>query len=177
MSIYKADDSIFICLMWNDLLSSSKEHSTLNRGLHSDRRSHNTQTLSLIEELKYDICYCSRKLLINFDNNAASCYDQILPNVSSLVTRKKGLNKNVTFVYAQTLKEAKYRLKTALGVSGEYYQHCTTFLIYSGGRGATNSPDILLAISSTIGDIYEQSANGADFISPDKAIALVLAIL
>eukprot|EP00957_Ditylum_brightwellii_P174930 13319954-Ditylum_brightwellii.AAC.1 len=120
------------------------------------------------DELKYDMCYCSRKSCINFDNDAASCYNQILPNVSSLVARKKVLHKNVTFVHAQTLKEAKYRLKTALGVSNEYYQHCTTFLIYSSGQEATNSPGIWLTICSTIGDIYEQSANGAEFISPDK---------
>eukprot|EP00957_Ditylum_brightwellii_P089952 6850089-Ditylum_brightwellii.AAC.1 len=140
LSIYVVDYSIFISLMWKALLSSSKKHGTLNRGLHGGRQDHDTQTLSLIEELKYDICYCSRKLLINFDNNAASCYDWILPNVYSLLARKKDLHKNVTFIHAQAQKEAKYRLKTALGVSNKYYQHCTIFSIYSSGRGATNSP-------------------------------------
>eukprot|EP00957_Ditylum_brightwellii_P046213 3506599-Ditylum_brightwellii.AAC.1 len=65
----------------------------------------------------------------------------------------------------------------ALGVSNEYYQHCTTFPIYGSEQGATNSLDIWLTISSTVGVIYEQSANGEEFISPDKAIALVFAIL
>eukprot|EP00957_Ditylum_brightwellii_P202934 15332488-Ditylum_brightwellii.AAC.1 len=125
--VYEADYSISIGLMWRDLLSSSEKCSTINRGLHNGRHGHNAQMLFLTEELKYDKCYCSRKLLINFDNNAASCYDQILPNVSSLVAREKGLHKNVTFVHAQTLKEAKYRLKTALGVRNKYYQHCITW--------------------------------------------------
>eukprot|EP00957_Ditylum_brightwellii_P177656 13531912-Ditylum_brightwellii.AAC.1 len=58
LSIYKADCSIFIAFMWKDLPSSSKECSTLNRGLHGGRCSHDAQTLSLVEELKYDICYC-----------------------------------------------------------------------------------------------------------------------
>eukprot|EP00957_Ditylum_brightwellii_P198550 15132392-Ditylum_brightwellii.AAC.1 len=58
-----------------DLVSSSERCGTLNRGLHCSRCGHGAQTLSLIEELKYDICYCSRKLLIDFDNNTASCYD------------------------------------------------------------------------------------------------------
>eukprot|EP00957_Ditylum_brightwellii_P025984 1964488-Ditylum_brightwellii.AAC.1 len=163
--------------MWKDLLSSSEKRGTLNRGLHRGRHSHDTQTLSLIEELKYDICYCSRKSLINFNNNTVSCYDKILPNISSLVTRKKGLHKNVTFAHAQTLEQAKYRLKTALGVSEEYYQHCKTFSIYGSGQGATHSPGIWLPISSTVGYIHEQSANGAEFISPDKTIAIILAVL
>ena len=80
-------------------------------------------------------------------------------------------------MHAQILKEAKYRLKTALGVSDEYYQHCTTFPIYGSGQGATNSLGIWLTICSTIRDIVKQSANGAEFISSDNAIALVLAIL
>eukprot|EP00957_Ditylum_brightwellii_P061871 4695205-Ditylum_brightwellii.AAC.1 len=61
--------------MWRDLLSSSEKCSKPNRGLHGGRCGHNTQMLSLIKDLKYGICYCSRKLLVNFDSNAASCYD------------------------------------------------------------------------------------------------------
>eukprot|EP00957_Ditylum_brightwellii_P135139 10303033-Ditylum_brightwellii.AAC.1 len=177
MSIYKADYSVFIGLMWKDLVSSLEKRGTLNRGLHRGRCSHDAQTLLLIKELKYNMCYCSRKSLIKFDNDAASCYDRILPNIFSLVARKKGLHKNVMFAHSQTLEQAKYRLKTALGLSEEYYQHCKTFPIYGSGQGATNSPGIWLTISSTIGNICEQSANDAEFISPDKAIALVLAIL
>eukprot|EP00957_Ditylum_brightwellii_P033219 2516902-Ditylum_brightwellii.AAC.1 len=176
-STYEADYSIFIGHMWRDLLLSSEKRGIINRGLHGDRRGHNAQTLSLIEELNYDICYCSRKLLNNSGNNTGSCYNQILPNVSSLVARKKGLQNNVTFVHAQTLKEVKYILKTALGVSNEYYQHCTTLLIYGSRQGATNSHGIWLTTSSTIRDIYEQSANGTEFVSPDNAIILVFAIL
>eukprot|EP00957_Ditylum_brightwellii_P136315 10395754-Ditylum_brightwellii.AAC.2 len=161
LSIYKVDYSVFSGLMRKDLLSSSEKRGILNRGLHGDRHGHNAQTLSLIKELKYDICYCSKKSLINFDNDAVSCYDQRLPNVSSLVM----------------LEQAKYRLKTALEVSDEYYQHCTTFLIYGSEQGATNSLGIWITIRSTIGEIYEQSTNGTEFTSPDKAIALVLAVL
>eukprot|EP00957_Ditylum_brightwellii_P014376 1081910-Ditylum_brightwellii.AAC.1 len=69
-----------------------------------------------------------------------------------------------------------FTLKTALGVSDKYYQHCTTFPIYGSSQGATNLPGIWLTISSIIGDIYEQSANSAEFISPGNAIALVLEI-
>eukprot|EP00957_Ditylum_brightwellii_P059281 4500686-Ditylum_brightwellii.AAC.1 len=114
LSIYKADYSVFIGLMWKNLLSSSEKRGTLNRGLHRGRHGHNVQTLSLIEELKYNICHCSRKSLINFNNDEASCCDRILPSIPSLVARKKGLHKNVIFVYVQILEQAKYRLRTAL---------------------------------------------------------------
>eukprot|EP00957_Ditylum_brightwellii_P145793 11101774-Ditylum_brightwellii.AAC.1 len=80
-------------------------------------------------------------------------------------------------VHATTLEKAKYRLKTALGVSDEYYPHCKTLPIYSSGQGATNSPKTWLVISSTIYDIYKQSANRAEFVSPDQDIRILLVIL
>eukprot|EP00957_Ditylum_brightwellii_P060027 4557336-Ditylum_brightwellii.AAC.1 len=72
----------------------SERNGTIDRGPHGGRQGHDAQTLSLIEELKYDILYSSCKSLVNLENNVASCYDHILPNVSSVVARKKGLHKN-----------------------------------------------------------------------------------
>eukprot|EP00957_Ditylum_brightwellii_P183685 13990943-Ditylum_brightwellii.AAC.1 len=87
------------------------------------------------------------------------------------------MHKNVMFVHAITLEKVKYRLKTALGVSDGYYSHFKTFPIYGSGQGATNSPQTWLIISSTICDIYEQSANGAEFVSSDQDVSILLAIL
>eukprot|EP00957_Ditylum_brightwellii_P136298 10394679-Ditylum_brightwellii.AAC.1 len=67
----------------------SEKRGIINRGLHGGRKGHDAQMLSLIEELKFDISYSSQKTLINFDNDAALCYDCILPNISSLIARKK----------------------------------------------------------------------------------------
>eukprot|EP00957_Ditylum_brightwellii_P045365 3438526-Ditylum_brightwellii.AAC.1 len=93
-----------------------------------------------MEELKYDISYMSRKDLVNFDNDAASCYDMIIPGLASLIEQKKGLHRNVEFVHAKTLEEAKFKLCTVLGVGEEFYQHCQAFLSYGTGQGSTNSP-------------------------------------
>eukprot|EP00957_Ditylum_brightwellii_P141341 10769518-Ditylum_brightwellii.AAC.1 len=83
-----------------------------------------------MEEIKYDITKCSRKPLVNFDNDGAACYDRIIPNLASLIGGKKGLHKNVTFVHAKSLEEAKFELKTALGVSESFYSHSEIFPIY-----------------------------------------------
>eukprot|EP00957_Ditylum_brightwellii_P097072 7392197-Ditylum_brightwellii.AAC.1 len=77
-----------------------------------------------MEEMKNEISYYSQKPLVNFDNNAASCYDCIIPNLASLVGQKKGLHRTITFVHASTLEEARFKLKTALGVSEDLCQHC-----------------------------------------------------
>eukprot|EP00957_Ditylum_brightwellii_P102065 7779838-Ditylum_brightwellii.AAC.1 len=87
------------------------------------------------------------------------------------------MDKNVTYVHAKTLQEARYWLKTALGISEDFYTHCELFLIFGSGHNATNLPGIWLAVSSTIGDIYDESAHGAEFFSPDQAIPVLLTIL
>ena len=47
----------------------------------------------------------------NFDNDAASCYDQILMSVASLSGRKYGVHRKIVYVHAATLEEAEYKLK------------------------------------------------------------------
>eukprot|EP00957_Ditylum_brightwellii_P120871 9218500-Ditylum_brightwellii.AAC.1 len=84
---------------------------------------HDANTLTLVEELKNDICHCSCNSLVNFDNDAATCYDRIVPNIANLIGCKKGLHRNLTFVHASALAEAKFKFKTALGVSDDFYQH------------------------------------------------------
>ena len=108
---HEADYSLNIGGLWKELITVSKKRETINRGLHGGRKGHDAQTLSLIEELKYGISYSSRKTLINFDNDAVLCYNRILPNISSLITHKKGMSCVVTFVHVNMLEEAEYQLK------------------------------------------------------------------
>eukprot|EP00957_Ditylum_brightwellii_P187517 14280506-Ditylum_brightwellii.AAC.1 len=143
----------------------------MNEGQVGGRVEHDANTLTLIKEPKNDICYCSHKSLINFDNDAAACYDRIIPTIAKLVGRKKGQHRNLTFVHALTLTEAKFKLKTALGMSDNFYQHCQqAFLIYGTGQGSTNSPTIWLIISSTLFGIHEKLGKGAQFFDPMQVI-------
>jgi hypothetical protein len=125
-----------------------------------------------MEELKNEISHASRKSLINFDNDAASCYDRIIPALASLIGHKHGIHQNVVFVNARTLKEAKYKPKRLLVVSIEFYQNCTAYPISGTGQGSANSPVIWLIVSSTLFTCHEQKAYGATFTTPDKSLSL-----
>jgi hypothetical protein len=59
-----------------------------------------------MEALKTDIAYLSLKHLINFDNDATSCYNRIIPALAALIGRKYGHHRRVIVVNAKTLKEA-----------------------------------------------------------------------
>eukprot|EP00957_Ditylum_brightwellii_P028646 2163635-Ditylum_brightwellii.AAC.1 len=76
-------------VLWRKLVASSEKCQTLHSGQFGGRQDKDAQILTLIEELKYDISYTSRKGVINFDNDAASCYDRIIPGLASLIARKK----------------------------------------------------------------------------------------
>eukprot|EP00957_Ditylum_brightwellii_P140240 10685465-Ditylum_brightwellii.AAC.1 len=177
LCLFEAGYSLFLGINWQELVATAEQRGLLNQGLYGGQKGYDAKTLLLIKELKYDISYSSRKSLMNFDNDAASCYDRILPNVSSLVAQKFGLHKNVPFTHATTLEQAKYCLKTALGISDEYYQHCQLYPIYGSGQDATNSPQTWLKISSTLCDIFEESTYGATFVGPDQVHQVLLDIL
>eukprot|EP00957_Ditylum_brightwellii_P138845 10583671-Ditylum_brightwellii.AAC.1 len=70
------------------------------------RAGQDATTLIFMEEMKNDISHCSWKSLVKFDNDAAACYNRIIPNIDNLIGRKKDLHRNITIVHATTLEEA-----------------------------------------------------------------------
>jgi hypothetical protein len=115
--------------------------------------------------------------LINFDNDAASCYDRIIPALASLIGRKLGMHRNVVFVHASTLEETKYKLKTSLGVSDEFYENCQAFAIYGTGQGSGNSPAIWCIVSSVLFSCHQSKAHGAYFCTPDQEMSVSLSMI
>ena len=65
-----------------------------------------------LEELRRDISIMTRTAYVNFDNDAASCYDQILMSVASILgIRKYGVHNKIVYVRTATLEKAEYQLK------------------------------------------------------------------
>eukprot|EP00957_Ditylum_brightwellii_P031635 2399464-Ditylum_brightwellii.AAC.1 len=128
--------------MWRNLVKSSEKRGSMNKGQMGGRAGQDATTLTFMEEIKNDISHCSCKSLVNFDNDAAACYNKIIPNIANLIGRKKGLHRNITFARTTTLEEAKFKMKMALGVSDNFYQHCQAYPIYGTGQCSTNSPII-----------------------------------
>jgi hypothetical protein len=109
----------------------------------------------------------TRRTLVNFDNDASSCYDRIILSLASLINRKYGLNRRVAVVHALTLQQARFHLRTQLGFSDHSYSHSVQFPIYGSGQGSGNSPSIWLFTSSTLCDAHFETSFGARFASPD----------
>ena len=165
--IYEADFNLLLAIKWRQLLRYADNQNLINPGLFGGRPGCEAQSLPFLEELKYDISYVTRRTLVNFDNDASSCYDRIILSLASLINRKYGLNRRVAVVHALTLQQAMFHLRTQLGFSDLSYSHSVHFPIYGSGQGSGNSPSIWLFISSTLCDAHFETSFGASFASTD----------
>ena len=147
--IYEADFNLLLAVKWRQLLQSADLLGLINEGLFGGRPGCEAQSLTFLEELKYDISFMTRLTLFNFDNDATSCYDRIIVALASLINRKYGLHRKVVAVHATTLQQARFHLRTISGISDQFYSHTIQFPVYGSGQGSGNSPGIWLFISST----------------------------
>jgi len=166
--IYEADYNLILGVKWRTMIHQAEDANALHPGQYGGRPYRNALDPVFMEELTREISRASLKPIVTLQNDAASCYDRIIPSLASLVSRKFGVTKTVTLVMAKTLQEAKYKLKTMLGVSEEYYQHCEFFPIYGTGQGSGNSPAIWCVISSVLFEAHSAQSFGATYESPDK---------
>lgn len=70
------------------------------------------------------------------------------------------------------LKNAKFKLKTALRISTHHYSHCTIHPIHGTGKGSGNLPMNWCFLSSTLFDAQDGEAHGATFESYNNKISL-----
>lgn len=168
--IYEADFNLILAIKWRELLRHADELDIVNESQYGGRQGCEATSLALLEELRTDLSYLTRRTLITFDNDAASCYDRIIPSFASLINRKYGLHKQLAIIHGSTLKEAQYKLRTAIGISDLAYSHCEEFPLYGSGQGSGNSPALWLFISATLFNIHDRLAHGATFQDPSGTL-------
>jgi hypothetical protein len=169
--LFEADYNLILSVKWRQQIYAADKKQLVNPGQYGSYPGREATSLCLLEELKTDISYSSRKPIINFDNDASSCYDCIIAGLASLINRKHGQNRHVVMVNATTLRNARYHLKTALNVSEEFISHCTTWPLQGTGQGSGNSPMIWCFLSSTLFDCHQSQAYYVTtFESPDRTV-------
>jgi hypothetical protein len=161
--LYEADLNALIGIKWRQLI-----HHPWQCGGFPGREAH---TPVLLEELTWEITRTSRRPLLRMDFDASSCYDRIIPSLSSLVSRSYGQHRKTCFVHGRFLRNAKFKLKTKLGVSDILYSHCKDNPIYGTGQGISCSPPIWGLISDKLFKVHTAGGNGAKFVSPDAKVS------
>ena len=166
--LYEADYNLLLAVKWRETMYHAEDNQLLNPNLYGSRPARSAQEPVLLEVLQNEIYRVSMKVGLNKDLDATSCYDRIIPAIGNICSRRMGTNKQVAILNCRTLEATKYRLKTNLGISNNWYQHSTQAPIYGTGQGSGNSPHVWNFICSALFDAHEEKAIGATFHSYSK---------
>jgi hypothetical protein len=93
--------------------------SKLNEGQYGSRPNRNAYDPVLIEELQLEMSRLTRKTLVQTNYDATACYDRIVPNLAMVSSRTFGVPATVTSTNSSTLLQAKYHIRTELGLDEE----------------------------------------------------------
>ena len=168
--LYEQDYNLVLAIKWRKMIQLCTNQQVLHPTQFGGVPGRDAIIPTLCEEFQYEISRASKRPLVHLDYDATACYDRIILSFGSLASRSFGQNRSIVFINARTLEQAKYYLKTQLGVSERFYKHCTLYPIYGSGQGAGNSPAIWCVVSSILFETYEEGAHGASFESPDGSV-------
>jgi len=161
--LYEADYNLLLAVKWRQGMYKAESKKLLNDGLYGSRPGRSAHDPAFIEVLQNEIYRMSMKSGVNFDLDATSCYDRIVPSVAAISSRRVGMPKSVVHVNMAMIEGTRYHLKTNLGVSTGYYTHHQETPIYGTGQGSGNSPSLWCFVCSTLFDALESQAHGATF--------------
>ena len=167
--IYEADYNLVLGLKWRMALHQAEALKALNEGHYGSRPKRNAVDPVMLEELQLEISRISRRMLIQTNYDAASCYDRIIPNLAMLASQKYGVHPNVTQMNAKTLESAKYHVRTELGLSDTSFSHSPESPIYGTGQGSGNSSMLWLFLCCILFDIYDKHCTPARYTYPDHS--------
>jgi hypothetical protein len=142
------------------LLRNCEQYGTLGDFQDGFRKGRSTTRTLLHNEL---LCDYNKRLRIDFYigmTDISACFDRILPPIISLLNRRNGCPKEAVKMHANTLKEAKYFLKTQQGLSTDYYSNETS-PVYGNGQGAGDSPSQWSQESAMLFQLYQKRVAGA----------------
>jgi hypothetical protein len=140
--LYEADYSLTLGIQFRRLMHHCEDNQLLNPGCYGCRPARTAHDPVVIEVLQMDYTFATRYPHIKFSNDATSCFDRIIPSVSSMVARSYGLHRNIAQMQGNMLLNAVYCIKTQLGISDASYSHSDEFPVFGTGQGSSSSPSI-----------------------------------
>jgi hypothetical protein len=87
----------------------------LNKSQAGSRPGCRAIDVALHKEMKYNYATLTRTPLASIDNDAKSCFDRILCNVAMMISKYFGVSHEYCSLQSTCLKEAKFRIRTAIG--------------------------------------------------------------
>jgi hypothetical protein len=159
--LYEADYNLILKLLWaRKLVWNAHVADRLNDGQAGSRPGRRCIDVVIHKEMKYLYAHLTRTGMATMDNDAKSCYDRIICNLAMMVSKYFGMSARACSTHATTLKNMRFRLRTALGDSGRFYNHTEATPVHGSGQGSCASPCLWLLISSILMDCLAELGTG-----------------
>jgi hypothetical protein len=129
--LFEADFNMLLKLMWaRKSVWNMHDRKRINEGQAGSRPEKRAIDVVIQKEMKYLYATTTRTVLGTIDNDAKSCYDRMICNLSMAISFYYGVPKNYCQMLANNLKNSKFKIRTGLGDSTETYQHSDTTPIH-----------------------------------------------
>jgi hypothetical protein len=115
--LYESDYNLILGTKFREVVQTCLDYGLIHSGCFGGLANRQLLDPVFLEIMQYDYASLTRYDTIKFANDAGSCCDRIIPAPSNAVARSMGLHKNVSLVHGRMLQEAKYQIKTQMGVS------------------------------------------------------------
>jgi Reverse transcriptase (RNA-dependent DNA polymerase) len=161
INLFEADFNMLLKIMWaRKCVWQMNDRQVINEGQAGSRPGRRAIDVVVQKEMKYLYATTTRTVLGTIDNDAKSCYDRMICNLSMALSYYYGVPRYYCSMLASNLKNSKYSIKTGLGDSTETYQHTNSTPIHGTGQGSCASPALWLMASSFMMDIMEKYGHG-----------------
>jgi hypothetical protein len=151
-------------------MKNMEKHKALANEQYGGRNGHSAIDVVLLKEFTLGILHLKRYKSTVIDCDAKACYHRILAVLVALVYFKAGLALSVCTLFARALKQMKFYMVTAFGVSEQYNQHSNETPSYGIGQGATDGPPGWTGVSDIIIKSHNSKAHRSILEYPAKTI-------
>ena len=104
------------------------------------------------------------------ENDAIGCYDRVMQQKVSLFLQRMGVALAAIMCVCRTFDETKHYIRTAHGLSKNYYEGTKEVPLFGAGQGTTVGPFFWLLIFSVMLEAFDPELKGMSFSSPCKTI-------
>jgi hypothetical protein len=166
--LFEADFNLCLRILWGmRLMRQAERRKALGEQQFGSRKGKSSEEVVLYKALTYELWNLTRTDGGTFDNDAKACYDRVIPNMTSICAQRLGMKTINAKLHALILKGAKYKLKTTLGTSEEFYKNTEEKPLYGLGQGSTAAAFAWAVISAVILKIMSL-LRGVRFCSPTR---------
>mgnify|MGYP000208384865 CR=1 FL=1 len=166
INIYEADLNLLLGMMFRQLTRHGEANQAFGDETWGSRKGKSATDALLLKILTYLLSELTLTSLGSFNNDAKACYDRIVILLAMLRARQLGMPASICEIVAKINTDAKFHIKTQMGVSEEYFSHSEEKPIHGSGQGRRDSTDEWLNLSSMIIKLMHEVSQGVSFSDP-----------